>query len=228
MFPGLYDAVIQIPERTYIRLRAQTSFARTGYRDVEVLSRWKWWRVLRLVFIGAGVVVALLVLALVATLLVRRAVRRAGRRMGSWLWRLFELRANVLPPGPRRDAARLRCRLDSELRATTDMLRRAPQGLIFRADATALLGDLNAAARELDGELAAIERFLDPAQQRAALAAIAGQVDQVIATTYAARQTILRTAAEDRIRHLAALRDNVDVQAAALDHYQRERGQLRL
>jgi hypothetical protein len=184
--------------------------------------------VLRLVLIGAGIVVALLVLVVVAALLVRRTVRRAGRRMGSWVWRLVELRANVLAPGPRRDAARLRCRLDAELRATTDMLRRAPQGLIFRADATALLRDLNAAATELDGELAAIERFLDTTQQRAALATIAGQVEELIATTYAARQTILRTAAEDRIRHLTALRDNVDVQAAALDHYQRGRGQLRL
>jgi hypothetical protein len=184
--------------------------------------------VLRLALIGAGIVVALLVLVVVAAVVVRRALRRAGRRIGSRGWRLFELRASLLPPGPRRDAARLRCRLDAELRATTDMLRGAPQGLIFRADAAALLTDLNAAASELDRELAAIERFLDPAQQEAALATIAGQVDQLIATTYAARQTILRTAAEDRIRHLAVLRDSVDVQAAALDHYQRDRGQLRL
>lgn len=174
----------------------------------------------RLILIGAGVII---VLVLLAALLLRRIVRRAGRRLGSWRPRLLELRSNLLPPGPRRNAARLRWRLDAELRATREMLEHAPQGVVFRADATALLAELVATAAELDSELAAIERFLDPAQQQNALAAVSGQVDQVIQTTYTARHTILRTAAEDRVRHLDALRDNVAAQAAALDHYQRQR-----
>jgi hypothetical protein len=148
--------------------------------------------------------------------------------MSGWQTRVLELRSNMLSAGPRRDAARLRLRLDAELRATSEMLQRAPQGLIFRADAAGLLAELSATAAELDGELAAIDRFLDPAQQRAALATVSGQVDQLIATTYAARQTILRTAAEDRVRQLAALRHNVDVQATALNTYQRDRHQLSL
>jgi hypothetical protein len=141
---------------------------------------------------------------------------------------MLELRSNMLPPGPRREAARLRYRLDAELRATTDMLHLAPRGLMFRADATALLRELEATATGLDSELAAIERFLDPAQQRAALATISAQVNQLIETTYAARQTILRTAAEDRIRQLSALRTNVDAQARAFDRYQRDRSELTL
>lgn len=180
----------------------------------------------RLVLIGVAVVIVVVVL--LGVVLVRRAIRHAGRRIAGWQWRLLEVRSNVLPPGPRRNAARLRCRLDTELRATRDMLQRAPQGLIFRADAATLLGDLAATATELDAELAAVERFLDPAQQQTALATLSGQVDQLIDTTYAARQTILRTAAEDRIRQLAGLRDNVAVQAAALDNYQRNRRQFTL
>ena len=180
---------------------------------------------IRLVLIGAGVLVVLTVLAAFVT---RRAIRRANLRLGAWRWRLLELRSNFLPPGPRRNAARLRYRLGTELRATRDMLLHAPQGLVFRADATTLLGELAATATQLDAELAAIERFLDPVQQQEALTTVSGQVDQLIETTYAARHTILRTAAEDRIRQLAALRDNVAVQATALDTYQRDRRRLSL
>ena len=177
---------------------------------------------IRLILIGAGVLV---VLSLLAVFVTRRAIRHATLRFSAWRWRLLELRANFLPPGPRRNAARLRYRLGTELRATRDMLRQAPQGLVFRADAGSLLGELAATAMQLDTELAAIERFLDPVHQQEALTTVSDQVDQLIETTYAARHTILRTAAEDRIRHLATLRDNVAVQATALNNYQRQRRQ---
>jgi hypothetical protein len=124
-----------------------------------------------------------------------------------------------MPPGPRRDAARLRCRLYTELLATTEMLTSAPQGLIFRADAASVLQELAAAAADLNRELAAVERFVDASQQRAALETIKPQVRQLIDTTYTARQTVLRTAVQDRERRLAALRDHVSAQAAALDNY---------
>ena len=106
------------------------------------------------------------------------------------------------------------------------MLAAAPQGLIFRADAAAVLRELATTALDLDRELAAIERFRDPGQQRAALATVTPQVRQLIDTTYTARHTILRTAVEDRERQLAALRASVAQQAAALDTYQRNRGEL--
>jgi hypothetical protein len=173
----------------------------------------------------AGVLVGLVV---ISALLVRRAVRRARRRIGGWQRRLLELRTAALAPGPRRDAARLRSRLHAEVHATRDMLQQAPQGLIFRADASATLAEVANTAADLDGELAAIERFLDPVQQRKALATVTTQVEQLIDTTYTARHTILHTAVEDRARRLAELRDKVATQAAAAENYQRHGHELSL
>jgi hypothetical protein len=173
-------------------------------------------------------VAGLIVLLAIAALLLRRAVRRARRRIGGWHWRLLELRTYLLPPGPRRDAARLRSRLYAELHATRDMLAHAPQGLIFRADASAVLAEVASTAADLDSELAAIERFRDPAQQQKALATVTAQVEQLIETTYTARHTILRTAAQDRAGQLAALQDKVATQAAAVDNYQRHGHELNL
>jgi hypothetical protein len=153
-------------------------------------------------------------------------LRRIGRRIGGWRLRFLEARSRFLPPGPRRDAARLRCRLHAELRATRDMLAAAPQGLIFRADATAVLGELAATATAIDAELVAIERFIDPGQQRTALETVTPQVRQLIDTTYSARQTILRTAVEDRARQMAELRANVAAQAQSLENYRSDGREL--
>lgn len=168
--------------------------------------------------IALTVFVTLCVLAFVVA---RRCLRLLRRGVDESVRRAAEVRTRFLPPGPRRDAAVLRRTLDAELRATRDMLETAPEGLVFRADAAAMLHELAVTAAALDGELAGIERFLDPVQQRAALTSIAPQVEQVIETTYTARHTILRTAAEDRDRQLAALRATVAQQAAALDTYRR-------
>jgi hypothetical protein len=157
-----------------------------------------------------------------------RAIRNAGRRIGGWQLRYLDVRTRFLPPGPRRDADRLRYRLLAELRATREMLQTAPQGVVFRADATALLQELASTAAALDRELTAIQRFLDPAQQRTALTTVIPQVRQLIETTYSARHTILRTAVEDRARQLTALRDNVATQAAALENYRRDGRELSL
>jgi hypothetical protein len=178
-----------------------------------------------LVLIAAGV--AFVVLA-VSAVVVWRLMRRAARRMGGWQTRLIGLRAQFLSPGPRRDASRLRSRLHVEMRATSELLQAAPQGLIFRANAAGVLQELADAAVALDRELVAIERFLDARQQHAALATIAPQVEQLIQTTYTARQTVLRTAVEDRERQLAALRDTVESQAAALDTYRKNGRELSL
>ncbi|HZC70116.1 MAG TPA: hypothetical protein VE442_05445 [Jatrophihabitans sp.] len=173
-------------------------------------------------------VAVLIVLPVIAALLLRRAVRRARRRIGGWRWRQLELRTYLVPPGPRREAAQLRSRLHAELHATEDMLQHAPQGLIFRAEASTVLAEVASTAAELDGELAAIERFLDPAQQEKALAAVTAQVEQLIEATYTARHTILRTAVQDRARQLAELRDRVVTQAAAADNYERRGSDLNL
>ncbi|HKC28285.1 MAG TPA: hypothetical protein VKB75_09760 [Jatrophihabitans sp.] len=178
-------------------------------------------------FLIAASVVFVLV-AVGATLVAWRVVRRARRRFGGWHARYLDTRTRFLTPGPRRDAARLRYRLHAELAATTEMLTTAPQGRIFRADAAAVLQELVTAAGTLDTELAGIERFMDAGQQRDALATIAPQVQQLIDMTYSARQTILRTAAEDRTRQLSELRSSVAAQAAALQAYQRRDGELTL
>ena len=180
---------------------------------------------IRFVLITGAVAAAVLVLtALVAW----RLVRRAGRRFGRWETRFLDLRSQFLSPGPRRDANRLRVRLHAEMRATRDLLATAPQGLIFRADAAGVLRELTTTADALDGELLAVERFLDHGQQRAALDALAPQVEQVIGMTYTARRTVLQTAAEDRVRHLSALHDNVTSQATALETYRRNGRELSL
>ena len=175
-----------------------------------------------------GAVVVMIVLMVLVALALRWSVRRARRRVSGWRSRVLEARTSLLSPGPRRDAAKLRGRLQAELRATRDMLQNAPQGLIFRADATAVLGEVTATAAELDAELAAIERFLDPVQQQAALSTVTAQVEQLIAATYTARHTILRTAVQDRTRQLARLSDEIAVQASAADTYRRQDHELNL
>jgi hypothetical protein len=169
------------------------------------------------VLLVVGIIVV--VLLWVAGLLLARGVRRLRRFGGAALDQVTEVRARFLPPGPRREAALLRRRLQAELRATRSTLAAAPDGLVFRADAAALLAELATAAADLDRDLAAVERFLDAGQQRSALGTLRPQAEQVIATTYTARQTVLRTAVEDRTRHLDRLQADVARQADALDRY---------
>ncbi len=169
-----------------------------------------------------------LAFAVVVALAARRGLRLVGRKVAAGRARIFELQAKVQPPGPRRDAALLRHRLQAEMRSTKEMLQSAPDGLIFRADATVVLQELSATAAAVDAELAAVAGFLDEKQQRAALAPLRQQAEQLIATTYTARQTILRTAVEDRARRIAGLQADVARQAAALDVYQKTDRELRL
>jgi hypothetical protein len=166
-----------------------------------------------------------LVLFAVGAVALHRSLRRARRR---WRVRLLEARGYVQPPGPRRDTARLRSRLNAELQATEQLFQQAPQGLIFRADAQAVLAEVTAAAGELDAELAAIARFIDPSQQRAALTTVGAQVEQLIEATYTARHTILRTAAEDRARQLDRLSEDIAAQATSADTYRRRGRELSL
>ena len=164
------------------------------------------------------VATAALVLTL-AVLVGLRALGRVRRFAVRTQDRIDLLRPRLLPPGPRRDAALLRRRLREELACTRAMLAAAPEGLVFRADARELLGELAASAASLDADLAALERFADPVQLRAGLAVVAPQARQWIETSYSARQTLLRTAAEDRDRELGRLADRVAQQAAAAAAY---------
>jgi hypothetical protein len=180
-------------------------------------------------------IVALVVAGVVAVALIaagafaaRRALRRLQLRIAAARERIFELQARVQPPGPRRDADLLRHRLRTEMRSTREMLEAAPGGLIFRADATVVLQELATTAAAVEGELAAITRFADPKQQESALATLRPQAEQLIATTYTARQTVLQTAAEDRARRIAGLQADVARQAAALDVYRNGDRELRL
>ena len=171
------------------------------------------------------VLVIVLVLLLAGFLVGRRMLRWSKRQVAA---AAGEVRTRMLPPGPRRDATVLRSRLEAELFATREMLRTAPQGLVFRADARSLVEDLDSTGTSLSRELIAIEAFRDARQQRAALDAVRPQVEQLVETTYRARQTLLQTAAEDRAAELERLRTRVDQQAAALDIYRRDGGQLSL
>ncbi|HEY7010582.1 MAG TPA: hypothetical protein VH395_16655 [Jatrophihabitantaceae bacterium] len=155
--------------------------------------------------------------------LVHRMSRRFGRSAAVWRGRMIGLRGSFLPAGPQRDVATLRRTLQHELGCTQDMLAQAPDGQIFRADARAVLDELVAAGAELDADLRNIERFADPVQQRDALATVTPQVEQVITTCYTARQTILRTAVEDRDRNLSRLSAYVAQQADAATNYRRTR-----
>ena len=167
--------------------------------------------------LGTLVLVVLLVLVLVAWRIGRRVRRTADRvRRGA-----AAAHTRFLPPGPRREIALLRQRLADELESTRTMLAAAPEAKIFQADAATVLGSISAAAAELDANLVTIAGFADPQQQVVAFRKVRPQVDQLISTSYQARQTMLRTAAVERSRHLDALRDVVANEATSLRNYER-------
>lgn len=163
--------------------------------------------------VAGAVLLGLVVLA--AGLLVFR-LRRLIR---AWQARARAVRSQFLPPGPRRDARTLRCRLQDEIRCTREMLNAAPGGLVFRADARQVLAELSTAGTAIAAELRAVEDFADSRQQRAALEVLSPQAEQLIKTSYTARQTLLRTSVEDRDRQLSRLSDYVAQQAAAAEIY---------
>lgn len=177
-----------------------------------------------LIAVVVVLVTAVVLAAVAGIVLVRRGVHAARARAVTLQPRVSELRAQLIAPGPRRDAARLRADLAAELQATRAMLTDAPDGLVFRADAQALLRDIDQAAAALEQELRHIQSFRDTSRQRAALDAVRPQVQQLIDTGYSARETVLRTAAADRERQLASLQSDVAHQAAALRRYEQARG----
>jgi hypothetical protein len=165
--------------------------------------------------LAAGAFVLFSLAALVGWLVFRR-VRRGVR---IWHERVLATRVQWMVPGPRRDVAMLRHRLAREMQYTEAMLTTAPDGVIFRADAREVLRDLLEMATGLESDLRAVEHFSDAAQQKAAVAVIAPQAEQLIETSYSARQTIVRTSAEDRDRRLTRVRGYVAAQEKAAAAY---------
>ena len=166
-----------------------------------------------------AVAAAVVVLVAIIGFAVWRFARRIRRTVRVWQQRYLDARVRWLPPGPQREAAILRQQLRYELKGTAAMLTEAPDGMIFRADARAVLQELTEMGVAVDGDLRAIEQFGDPRQQQAALALVAPQARQLIEMSYSARQTILRTSAEDRDRQMTRLRAQVDQQSAAAKTY---------
>lgn len=166
------------------------------------------------------VLLVLLVLLLTATLVVWRVYRRV-RRWRGWHRGAAAIQPRALRPGPGRDVARLRRELREEVQAADVMLSRAKDGRLFVADARALMDELKISAAAVDADLASIQDYADPTQQRSALDALAPQVAKLIQTSYLARQTMLHTEIADRERHLTDLSEHVGRQAAALKIYRR-------
>jgi hypothetical protein len=164
------------------------------------------------------VLLVLLVLVLTATLIVWRVYRRI-RRWRGWQRGAAVMKPRALRPGPGRDIARLRRDLREEVQAADVMLSRAKDGRVFIADARALMDELRISAAAVDADLASIQEYADPTQQRSALVALGPQVAKLIQTSYLARQTMLQTEIADRERHLTDLSEHVERQAAALKIY---------
>ena len=164
------------------------------------------------------VLLVLLALALTATLLVWRVYRRV-RHWRGWHGGTAAIQSGALMPGPARDVARMRRDLRREVEAADLMLSRAKDGRLFIADAGALIEELKVSAAAVDADLASIQDYADPTQQRSALNAIGPQVTKLIQTSYLARQTMLHTEIADRERHLTDLSEHVERQAAASKIY---------
>ncbi|MEW2518005.1 hypothetical protein [Actinacidiphila alni] len=173
-----------------------------------------------------GIVVLVLVLAfvtlgVVATVKTVRAAKRGVARASAQARRAVEdaqLKARRFTTmGPAGEVAQLRIDLRTAIDSTFRVIDRNDPSL---SEAAGLLDRLNDHARTLDRELAVLEREPD----RARLAALLPDLD-----TRAHRITqsadSLRWAAQDRAQQfaaddLAALRQQIDIESAALRHWE--------
>jgi hypothetical protein len=176
-------------------------------------------------------VIGLLLLA-GAAVLAWRVYRAVQARVAATRVRIARVQAQAQlraqRPGPKKDAALLRQRLQTELDSTRQLLDSSADGMVFRADARVLLSELVTTATDVERELAAIEGFLDEQQQRAAFDRLKEQAEQLIATSYGARQTVLETAVADRARRIEGLQADVARQARALEVYKHGDDDLKL
>jgi hypothetical protein len=181
-------------------------------------------------FLACLLVIGLILAALVVSsgvLLGRRAYRRVSG-VGTELTERTSQWARAVADPSFAQVSRLRRRLYSELRAMEDVLLEAGDGRVFTADGRTVLARLKESAAELDSELRAVADYLDPDRRAAATAVLKPQVEQLVAATYSARQTILETAAQDRSRRLDGLSADIQREADALARYRNSSGGLSL
>ena len=133
------------------------------------------------------------------------------------------LRARQLAqPGVVGELAQLRLSLRTSMRATQDVLRTGSPDDASLSEAVGLFERLSAHGHELDDELRRLEREPDRATIGARLPDLRERTEQITRSAEA-----LRWAARDRARKfaeddLAALSDQIDVEAGALRHWTRE------
>ncbi|KPC58921.1 hypothetical protein [Streptomyces chattanoogensis] len=133
------------------------------------------------------------------------------------------LRARRLAqPGVVGELAQLRLSLRTSMRATQEVLRAGSADDASLAESTGLFERLSVHGHELDDELRCLEREPDRATIAARLPDLRERMERI---THSAES--LRWAARDRARKfadddLAALSDQIDVEAGALRHWTRE------
>lgn len=162
--------------------------------------------------------VVLLVLLLVVSFVVWRVWRRV-RRSGVIERGLLEVRAQALPAGVARELAELRLRLRAGVNGLAQSVAQAGAEGRPADDMMLLLGKLQRMAESMDADLRAVERSRNPDWQRAELAALGQEVQQVLTAAGRAREALARTAADDREVQLRQVAAKVDDQVEALDAY---------
>ncbi|TJZ55782.1 hypothetical protein FCH28_10790 [Streptomyces piniterrae] len=125
-------------------------------------------------------------------------------------------------PGVTGELAQLRLSLRTSMRATQEVLRTGSQEDASLSESLSLFERLSAHGHELDDELRRLEREPDRATIAARLPDLRERTERI---THSAES--LRWAARDRARKfadddLAALSDQIDVEAGALRHWTRE------
>ncbi|WP_240958155.1 hypothetical protein [Streptomyces barkulensis] len=167
--------------------------------------------------------VLFVVLGAVATVKTVRAVRRGVERTGQQVRRTVEettLKARSAQPGPVGELARVRLELRGSLDSTRRALESGTRHDPSLSEAAGLLDRLDEHARQLDGELRLLmEREPDRSRIAARLPDARERADRIRASADS-----LRFAAQDRARRhdedgLAALSDQIEIEAGALRHW---------
>ncbi|SFK35100.1 hypothetical protein [Streptomyces pini] len=167
--------------------------------------------------------VLFVVLGAVATVKTVRAVRRGVERTGQQVRRTVEettLKARSAQPGPVGELARVRLELRGSLDSTRRALETGTRNDPSLSEAAGLLDRLDEHARQLDGELRLLmEREPDRGRIAARLPDARERADRIRASADS-----LRFAAQDRARRhdedgLAALSDQIEIEAGALRHW---------
>lgn len=163
------------------------------------------------------------VLGAIAAVKTTRAVKRGVERAGDQVRRTVEettLRARSAQPGPVGELARVRLELRASLEGTRRALEDGARHDTSLGEAVALFDRLQEHARQLDGELRLLmEREPDRARVAARLPEARERADRIRASADS-----LRFAAQDRARRhsedeLAALNEQIELEAGALRHW---------